>query len=448
MYLSRVRLEDIRAFDELDLTLVSNAGKMRPWTLLLGDNATGKTTLLRSIAIGLNDQSSAAGLVRELKGSLVRKSAKQGHIYCELIDGKRKWTITTTILPIPRTGDLVTQDVDERSLDSVLSDAQQPSSADAEQKRIERFRKFPWGHLFVVGYGAGRNPEGRDEFDEYRTVDAVYTLFRYDQPLQSPELAWRRALARAKKKDDEATVDSRIRTLLRQVLMLEDRDDISLSDRHIVVTKNLTSTPLSVSADGHKATVTWILDLIAWYLLFSPRARAPSLRGIVLLDEIEQHLHPRWQRYLITKLKKAFPRVQFVGTTHSALCAAGTADLADADCALFRMVFDETKSSIVKEDLPLPRGLKADQILTSEAFGLPETRSPELGDKVDEYRQLVRKEQRSAKDERRLRRLKTELQQKLPSSVQFEDERKLRNELRQLSEEIRQMMDGSRGRGQ
>jgi len=446
MYLSRVRLEHIRAFDELDLTLVSDAGKMRPWTLLMGDNATGKTTLLRSIAIGLNDQSSAAGLVRELKGSLVRQSAEQGHIYCELMDGGRKWTITTTILPIPRTGDLVTQDIVERSLDSVLSDAQQPSPADAERKRIARFKEFPWGRLFVVGYGAGRTTEGRDEFDEYRTVDAVYTLFRYDQPLQSPELAWRRALARAQKKGDKEAVYSRIRTLLRQVLMLEDPDDIGLNDKHIFVTKNLTSTPLSVGADGHKATATWILDLIAWYLLFSPRARAPSLRGIVLLDEIEQHLHPRWQRYLITRLKKAFPHVQFVGTTHSALCAAGAADLTEADCALFRTVFDETKSSIVKEDIPLPRGLKADQILTSEAFGLPETRNPELGDKVEEYRQLVRKERRTAKDERRLKRLKTVLRQTLPSTAQFEDERQLRKELRQLSEEVRQMMDAPRGR--
>ena len=44
--------------------------------------------------------------------------------------------------------------------------------------------------------------------------------------------------------------------------------------------------------------------------------------------------------------------------------------------------FDDEKFSIVSESIPLPRGLEAAQILTSDAFGLPETRNPALGDKA------------------------------------------------------------------
>jgi AAA domain, putative AbiEii toxin, Type IV TA system len=341
MYLSHLRLRNIRSFNLLDLPFTSDTGKQRLWTLVLGDNATGKTTVLRSIAIGLNDESSAAGLVREVKGSLVQQGKNRGSIYCELIDGRRKWTIVTTIQRMSRTGDRVRQDVFDRSLDSVLSSG---------RRGLRPSRKFPWYRLFVVGYGSGRNPEGRDEFDEYRTVDAVYTLFRYDQPLQSPELAWRRALARAKKAGNQKQVERRIKQLLEKVLMLEAKaDDISLSDKHISVTKHGRSTPLADSSDGYKATATWILDLIAWHLLFSPRARADSLGGIVLLDEIEQHLHPRWQRYVITRLKGAFTKVQFVATSHSALCAAGTADFTDEECGLFRTVFDPKKRTVCRK---------------------------------------------------------------------------------------------------
>ena len=67
-----------------------------------------------------------------------------------------------------------------------------------------------------------------------------------------------------------------------RVLMLEDeKDSIHLNDR-IVVTKHHRSTPLADTSDGYKSTTTWMLDLMSWHLLFSPRARADSLRGIIL----------------------------------------------------------------------------------------------------------------------------------------------------------------------
>lgn len=457
MHLSRIRLENIRAFEEFELEFVSSGGRPRSWSLLLGDNATGKTTILRSIAIGLNDPSSAAGLVKELKGSLVRQGADLGLIFCEISDGERTWTTQTTILPLTRTGDFVRQSHFEKPLDAVLAKRSSttssvgksvlPSTTSTDgEDALQRLKDFPWSRLFVVGYGAGRTTDGRDEFDDYRTVDAVYTLFRYDQPLQSPELAWRRALDRARSKPRREKVDIRIRKLLRDALLLEAPDDIELTADHIAVTKNQRTTALSVSADGYKATATWVLDFLAWHLLYSKLASGYSPRGILLLDEIEQHLHPKWQRYFVTQMKKALPGVQFIGTTHSALCAAGAADLTEDDGAIFRTLFDSQSGSIVREDIPLPRGLKADQILTSEAFGLPDTRNPDLGEKIVEYRNLVRKPTRTDKEERRLGRLRRELRQKVPSAAQFEDERRLRDELLYLTEELRRLRgDGKVG---
>ena len=64
MYIRRVKLTNIRLFRELDISFVDKSDGLKRWTILLGDNATGKSTLLRCIAIGLCDESGAASLVR------------------------------------------------------------------------------------------------------------------------------------------------------------------------------------------------------------------------------------------------------------------------------------------------------------------------------------------------------------------------------------------------
>ena len=59
LYVSRIQLENVRCFDDIELAL-SEPGDTASWTVILGDNATGKSTLLRAIAMGLCDESSAA----------------------------------------------------------------------------------------------------------------------------------------------------------------------------------------------------------------------------------------------------------------------------------------------------------------------------------------------------------------------------------------------------
>ena len=81
MYIKRIFLKNIRCFDELEINFDKNGYS----ALILGDNGDGKSTLLKSLAIGLCDESSAAGLHRELPGELVRKHSKHpGIITIEL----------------------------------------------------------------------------------------------------------------------------------------------------------------------------------------------------------------------------------------------------------------------------------------------------------------------------------------------------------------------------
>jgi len=73
-------------------------------------------------------------------------------------------------------------------------------------------------------------------------------------------------------------------------------------------------------SDGEKALVTLVADIARRICILNPHLgsdiflRTP---GVVLIDEIDLHLHPQWQRQLPSALKKAFPSMQFIATTHS-----------------------------------------------------------------------------------------------------------------------------------
>lgn len=71
-------------------------------------------------------------------------------------------------------------------------------------------------------------------------------------------------------------------------------------------------------SDGERSFLAMLSDLIRRLVLANPHLENPLLgKGIVLIDELELHLHPKWQREIVEKLKMTFPNIQFIATTHS-----------------------------------------------------------------------------------------------------------------------------------
>ena len=81
---------------------------------------------------------------------------------------------------------------------------------------------------------------------------------------------------------------------------------------------------LGALGDGYQSTTTWVIDLISWKMLHKPLRDLNGISGIVIIDEIEKHLHPRWQLTILSMLREAFPKVQFIATTHSPLVISGS----------------------------------------------------------------------------------------------------------------------------
>ena len=317
MYISKLILTSIRCFEDLTLDFGGKPGV----TLIYGDNGAGKTTILRSLAMGLCDESSAAGLLRELSGRFINraKDAPQGIIKVELQETEGPYRISTTLR-------------NEKAFEQLSQLTQKFNKRSGKWPKLEP-EGFPWEDLFASAYGAGIRVEGSEDYIEYRLIDAVYPLFVYDAHMQNPELAMRRLIRAAeedqpdkrKKAKAGAEMLESITSLLANIIDLDEDTRIKLGAPGIQVIRRGVPVQLAELGDGYRATFTWVLDLISWWFLYRGYRRGSSatdVRGIVLIDEIEQHLHPKWQMTVLQRLTESFPKVQFIVATHSPLIAA------------------------------------------------------------------------------------------------------------------------------
>ena len=300
MKITALRLKNIRCFEDLTLQLNGESA------LFIGDNGDGKSTVLRSLAMGLCDNSSASALFRDLYGESVRHHCDRGTIEVDL-KGRLLLRTKTTIRSLPNF-ERVDQDL-----------YQLPRNA--RPKKLGQ-ADFPWSRIFAVGYGPGIRVQGTTDYDYYLTVDALYPLFVYDTRLQNPELVIRRLVASARPRRDPTPILRKVKNLLALLLQLEPKDSLQLTRAGIFMKTREGLHPLSSLGDGYRSTITWVLDLLSWWYLRGS-AGLTDISGVVLIDEIEQHLHPRWQRNIMQLLTRSFPNVQFLATTHSPLVASG-----------------------------------------------------------------------------------------------------------------------------
>ena len=342
-YVSRVELENFRCFESVSVEADVKA-PCAPWTLLTGDNASGKTTLLKAIALGLCDRSSAAGLLRESDSGYIRNGQESGTVKIHLVEcaegrPSNEYEIKTTL----------------SRLDSHLESL--------EQVTVPR-EGFPWDRIFVCGYGAGRGTSGTGDIAGYSAISAVYNLFNYSEGLQNPELTIRRL-------QYGSPVQKSLLKTLERILSLNDfrLAENGTSDMGISVRDpREVDIALRDLADGYKSTFLWVTDFMGWALASGRKLEMP-MDGIVVIDEIEQHLHPKWQKRVIRSLRETWPRVQFFAATHSPLVARSFQSFSDdGPHRHYHLRDSEGNNGVQAVRVPPLGGRRTDQILASEAF--------------------------------------------------------------------------------
>ena len=266
----------------------------------------------------------------------------------------------------------------------------------------------PWGDIFICAYGIGRGVSGAGDITSYTPISAVYNLFNYSEGLQNPELVIRRIL---EKKQDKKKYFEILR-ILRIVLNLPESAKIKVEEDGIKIEGGpwKKKMPLRDLADGYKSMFHWVADLVGWAISYNTQNyKSDIIRGIVLVDAIEEHLHPKWQRTLIKTLhNELFKNIQFVVATHSPLVASSTVDYDDT--SLVELELDDkyavTVNHIKEEEL---KGLRADEVLRHEAFGLHATASIGSISNIERYGELAAKKKLSSKEKNEISSLKKSL---------------------------------------
>ena len=352
--------------------------------------------------MGMCEATSASALLKEIPGDMIREDAQVARIELDLTD---KETLTEYSIKTKLT----------RSSSGDVNVDQTPSEF------------FPWQKVFVCAYGAGRSVYATEDYDRYSTVNSVYSLFNYESSLQNPELVLRRL-------KDEIEIEE-ILLKLDAVMMLPEHST-RLTRSGLTISGPWGSfKPSGSLGDGYQAALGLVGDLIGWWGMFHEEGvLTAELEGVVLVDELEQHLHPRWQQSITKLLHDQFPKIQFIVTTHSPLCAIGASDLSAEETEL---VWLRQAEGYVEgfDDQKAPGRQRADQVLTSYLFGLDSTRGTGVTRDINRYANLKSKKNRDPAEQQELIELHSRLDRDL-GSEETELQRLVQNAVRKTLEKL------------
>jgi hypothetical protein len=186
--------------------------------------------------------------------------------------------------------------------------------------------------------------------------------------------------------------------------------------------------PIDLVSQGTSSLLGWVgIVLQRLYEIYSDSEVPEREHALVLVDEIDAHMHPEWQQLVMTLVKEHFPNVQVVATTHSPL-VVGNAEPSE----VVRFTRDPESNLLTEDRLEGSfRGWYADQILTSEAFGLETTLDTQTQRDLDEYAGLLAKRRLVPAEAQRFESLSQHIETTIPRHPETEEGR----EARQLVEE-------------
>ncbi len=208
------------------------------------------------------------------------------------------------------------------------------------------------------------------------------------------------------------------------------------SDGEVIFEESGVEVPIHSLSDGYRSTLAWVGDLVRRLVEAFPDAEDPlAASGVVLVDEIDLHLHPKWQRSIVDEVRSLFPNLQFIVSSHSPFVAQ---DAGEADKII--VLRKEEGRVVAREGFESVKGWRVDQVLTSYLFDLESTRDASLAAVEREVQDLLDRQaqgQTADDDEQRL----CELREWLEQSRSAPGETVAENELFDAARSFIRLMD-------
>ncbi len=366
VYLDKIVLKNFKCFSDLTLQLPSYADNtsIEPWLVFLGENGVGKSSVLKAIAIALMGQEylDTLGITVD---DVLKYGKQSGYIKVFGKGNEEEYSVTFS-----------------KKTNELVASIQQPPA-------------------FIIGYGSTRllpigNLQPEKEHPSYLKVKNLF-----DSSI---------SLSNAKEwfLNSNRKTFNQVSITLKNLLLLDDLDAIRRSPKkgEIYIKYHHSGDQINIDhlSDGYKSIFAVAIDMI--YTLSQENIVYALAEGIVLIDEIGTHLHPRWKMEIVERLRNTFPKIQFLITTHEPLCLRG---LKENEVVVLKR--DEENAIIAISDLPDPSSLRIDQLLTSEYFGLNSTMDIKTELLFNEYYTLlaIDKEDRTVAEQTKLEALQEEV---------------------------------------
>lgn len=388
MFLKRLKLKNFRGFtsNELCFATGEDGTESRKTTILLGGNGIGKSSILKAIALVTSGRDALAQLVEEPE-SWIQK-------------GKRYCLVEAT---------LQNQDGDEREISVRIEKGDGVSDVlDRTRdslKLLEDALDYTNRSYFVLAYGASRrlsratNRGGRKSMYRHPRAQRLATLFDSDASLVSVE-SWAMDVDYQRKRGAMSLIKAVLSDFLKEVNFKR----IDKAKGQLLFDTPLGEVPMSQLSDGYQNIAAWVGDLL--YRItetFEDYDNPLSTRGLLLIDEIDLHLHPSWQRELLQFLQERLPNFQIVATTHSPVTAQ------QAQSGELFSLHRKGKKVSIEPFVGDPRALLLHQLITSDLFGVESDESLSRQKMKSRYEKLAGLKRLSKAQKTELAEIKEEL---------------------------------------
>jgi energy-coupling factor transporter ATP-binding protein EcfA2 len=439
MYLQKIILKNIKCFKELELDfsvdldhqdLMREGTSVRRWTTLFGKNALGKSTLLQAMGAVLAGPSAMRELLPVAEGWL-RVGDPYGEIYAELLwsegdaapRGPKRWKpyVMQYLVSGSDPGKLPASVAEKPTVAEMVPWSGDPGATKADAKTRQRdqntkdrrllqetaYAESTQGWL-ACGYGPFRRLSGGSEqansiVSAGRRAARFVTLFREDAALTNAS-KWLTDLHNAAREHD--TRSRKTLEIVKHALaakLFPEQAELAVTAKSAFLKRNGSTEILFQNlSDGYRSMLALSIDLLHWLTEAFPNAENPlNCPGVALIDELDTHLHPLWQRMIGHWLRDKFPNIQFIIATHSPFIA----QVADPESgvaapegeglgpSLGNIRLKETAQGVIAEpSAEAARLLGPEQILQSDLFDMSTVLAPQIEQKLERFDQLAQKQ--------------------------------------------------------
>jgi len=320
VYIHQLTLEHFRGAKNLPLAL------HKQLNVFVGMNGAGKSSVLDATALLLS------WLVNRIKHSgssgrpIQEKDIRNGEarakisLICNHLGGNLSWNLAKTRTGRSNEGVSVLV-----TMTQVAKEIQVKISEQDGQLNLPLFAYYPVNRAVLdipLRIRSKHNFDLLSAYDESLTSGASFrTFFEWFREREDLENENRRYLDQRIKPENYQFPDAQleaVRQAITQFLPEFTNLTVRRNPLSMEVEKNGARLSVNQLSDGEKCLMALVGDLARRLAIANPVASKPLAGdGIVLIDEIDLHLHPKWQRMVIPKLTEVFPHCQFIVTTHS-----------------------------------------------------------------------------------------------------------------------------------